>query len=93
MDILSSNLNSPTQIKDRLPSNPTQTIGPEAVGLTNAFCLVYATYEANFLEYLGKFVVEPIDDILILSMLEEVPNFLSLVVPTLSQSENPRITL
>ena len=63
LDILSSNLYSPTQIKDRLLSNQTQTIRHEVVGLTIAFYLVYATYESNFWEYLGMFVVESIADI------------------------------
>ena len=36
------------------------------------FCLVHATYESKFLEYLDKFVVEPIDDIPISSMFVEI---------------------
>jgi hypothetical protein len=36
------------------------------------FCLVPATYESIFLEHLNKLVVEPIDDILIFSIVEEI---------------------
>jgi hypothetical protein len=36
------------------------------------FCLVLAIYESIFLEHLNTFVVEPIDDILIFSMFEEI---------------------
>jgi hypothetical protein len=36
------------------------------------FCLVPATYESIFLEHLNKLVVEPIDDILIFSMFEDI---------------------
>jgi hypothetical protein len=36
------------------------------------FCLVPATYESIFLEHLNKFVVEPIDDILIFSIFEDI---------------------
>ena len=59
LDILSSNLYSPTQIKDRLLSNQTQTIGHEVVGLTIAFYLVYATYESNLLGILISLLLSP----------------------------------
>jgi hypothetical protein len=36
------------------------------------FCLVPTTYESTFLEHLNKLVVEPIDDILIFSMFEDI---------------------
>jgi hypothetical protein len=36
------------------------------------FCLVPTTYESIFLEHLNKLVVEPIDDILIFSMFEDI---------------------
>jgi hypothetical protein len=36
------------------------------------FCLVPAIYESIFLEHLNKLVVEPIDDILIFSMFEDI---------------------
>jgi hypothetical protein len=40
-------------------------------GLTKTFAL-FLQYESTFLEHLNKLVVEPIDDILIFSMFEEI---------------------
>ena len=36
------------------------------------FCLVYKTYESICLEYLDEFVVDPLDDIVIFSMLDKI---------------------
>ena len=72
LDILSSNLYSPTQIKDRLLSNQTQTIGHEVVGLTIAFYLVYATYESNLLGILISLLLNPSMTFLFFPMIEEV---------------------
>ena len=36
------------------------------------FCFVDTTYESIFLEYSDKFVIDPINDILIFSMLEKI---------------------
>jgi hypothetical protein len=68
-----------------LSSNQTQSQGPSGVFIMvftgvhchslrseQYFCLVPATYESIFLEHLNKLVVEPIDDILIFSMFEDI---------------------
>jgi hypothetical protein len=56
--------------KDYLDGACACGVSPEYTFMSFDFCLVPATYESTFLEYLNKLVVEPIDDILIFSNLE-----------------------
>ena len=78
---------SNSDLRTTLLGVSTHGVSPKCIFMSSSLtniCLVHESCESHCLEYLGKCVIEPIDDILIFSLVEEVHvEHLALMLETL----------